>query len=97
MTRELFVYWHVAEQQAAAAENAARQLQRSLCQAQPALVARLYRRAVGERSTLMETYALPDSGVDEALQQHIEAAAAQTLAPWCADGRHVEVFENCSR
>ncbi|HZF79374.1 MAG TPA: DUF4936 family protein [Rubrivivax sp.] len=94
MTRELFVYWHVTGA-SAAAEAAARQMQDRLCVAHVGLVSRLYRKVDSGRCTLMETYALPGSGIDTALQQRIEAVAAQALAPWCAGGRHVEVFEDC--
>ena len=94
MSRELFVYWHVAGA-SDAAEAAARQMQDGLRAAHVGLVSRLYRKVGSDRCTLMETYALPGSGIEEALQQQIEAAAAQALAPWCAGGRHVEVFEDC--
>lgn len=96
MRRELFIYWRVPLGQAAGAEAAARQMQRGLREAEPALAARLYRRSDGERATLMETYSLPATGIGSALQQRIEDAAASSLAAWCADGRHVEVFEDCS-
>ena len=94
MSRELFVYWHVSGD-SAAAEAATREMQRLLVAADPALVARLYRKVGDGRCTLMESYALPGRGIDAALQRHIEEAAAAALSPWCGDGRHVEVFETC--
>lgn len=99
MQRALFIYWRVAgsaldSHQAAAA--AARQMQAALCEAEPGLVARLYRKADGDGCTLMETYALPGGDIGPALQQRIEATAARILATWCAGERHVEAFEDCS-
>ena len=95
VTRELFIYWRVAGA-SRQAEAAVHLMQQRLRDAHPALVARLYRQADEGRCTLMECYALPGSGVDTALQQQIESAAASALAPWCQGGRHVEVFEVCS-
>lgn len=95
MSRELFVYWRVAGS-TADAEAAARQMQARLRGAHPGLVARLYRKLEDRRLTLMETYALPGPGIDAALRALIEAAGAAALAPWCTEGRHVEIFEDCS-
>ena len=95
MSRELFIYWRVAGA-LHDAEAAAQRMQQCLRDTCPALVARLYRKTDEGRCTLMECYALPGPGVDPALQQQIETVAAQTLALWCQDGRHVEVFEDCS-
>ena len=95
MSRELFVYWRVAGA-VADAEAAVRQMQRRLRDGHPALVARLYRKVDDGGCTLMETYALPGAGVDTALQRQVETSAAAALAAWCPDGRHVEVFEDCS-
>ena len=97
MQRELFVYWRVAGGAGAAqaAQAAARQMQAALAEMAPGLVARLYRKLDGGGCTLMETYALPGTGIGCALQQRIEAAAARALASWCRNGRHIEVFEDC--
>lgn len=96
MARELFVYWKLdaARAESAAAATAAMQLE--LQQAQPGLLARIYRRSDtrGEVATLMETYACADAaGVGPALQDAIEAAAARHLQAWCAGQRHVEAFD----
>ena len=96
MRRELFVYWRVAGDADAALAAAAR-LHAGLRASEPALVARLYRKADATGCTLMETYALPGAGIDATLLQRIESQAAHQLSPWCAAGaRHVEVFEACS-
>jgi hypothetical protein len=60
----------------------------------PGLQAGLFQR-LNDRSdvvTLMETYKRQDADVDPTLQAQIEKASA-VLAPWCAAGRHVEVFD----
>jgi hypothetical protein len=95
VNRELFIYWRVAGS-AADAEAAARRMQAELRALHPALVARLYRKLDDRRVTLMETYALPGIGIDAVLQRQIEAAGFPALAAWCTEGRHVEVFEDCS-
>jgi len=87
---ELFVYWHVAPEQAAAAEAATRDFQSQACARHPGLQARLYRRRDGERArvTLMETYASPNG-----LPPDLAEVAADALAAWAASPRHVERFE----
>ena len=94
MSRELFIYWHVAPDQLAAAGAAMAAFQQTLQQQHAGLVARLYRRsdAGGDRATVMETYALP-GGVSDAVQTAIVAQSAQAAAAWCHGARHVEVFE----
>ena len=94
MGRELFVYWHVSGD-SAAAQAAARQMQADLMAFNAGLVARLYRKIGAGRCTLMETYAVPGCDLDAAMQRQIEQAAAVALSAWCIDGRHVEVFEAC--
>jgi hypothetical protein len=97
VSRELFIYWRVTGS-AAEAEAAARRMQGELRGRYPALVTRLYRKLDDRRSTMMETYALPGIGIgiDATLQRQIEAAGFPALATWCTEGRHVEVFEDCS-
>jgi predicted phage gp36 major capsid-like protein len=92
MARELFVYWRVAQADAGLAEAALARMQQTLCRQHPVLVARLYRRADAETTTLMETYATP-AGVDAALQTAIAAAAERDLAAWRGAVRHVELFD----
>lgn len=92
--RRLYVYYRVAEAQLAVVVEAVRAMQARLCRDHPGLEARLLRRPDvrdGE-VTVMETYAHVD-GVDAALQAAIAAAAATSLPPGLAAGRHVEVFE----
>ena len=86
----LFIYWHVAPDQVAAAESAARDFQTRARAGHPGLQARLYRRSDGDRDrvTLMETYASPDGLPTELADQ-----AAQALASWAMDGRHLERFD----
>jgi hypothetical protein len=93
LPRALFVYYRVAEADAAAAADAVKQCQAGLRLALPGLHCQLWRRpeAPTGEVTLMETYAAPD-GIDEALAQRIEAQAAQALSPWLRGTRHTEVF-----
>lgn len=88
MTRELFVYWHTGPALAAGALAAARCFQRTLCDAHPGLVARLYRRddAACGRVTVMETYAAP-AGLDDSIWAAVRAPA------WCPGTRHLESFD----
>ena len=86
----LFIYWHVAPADAAAAEAAARDFQ-ARCRIQyPGLQAHLFRRQDGDRArvTLMETYACA-AGVPNTLRADAETA----LTRWALSGRHVEIFE----
>lgn len=94
MSRELFVYWHAAPEQAAAAQAVVGTWQRRLAASNPGLVTRLYRRSDerGERVTLMETYARA-GGIDDALQATLVAEGNRETAPWRQGARHVEVFE----
>lgn len=102
MARELFIYWKVPQAQAEAAHAAATALLQALAQSQPALQARLLRRADeaasrGPQATFMEIYRAPAGGVTAAQQQAIEAAAAVALAALGGQGgpqRHIEVFES---
>ena len=94
MSRELFIYWHVAPDRLAQAGEAMAAFQRTLQQQHAGLVARLYRRSDEDRgrATVMETYAMP-GGVTDAVQTSIVVHGAQAAAPWCEGARHVEVFE----
>jgi Domain of unknown function (DUF4936) len=94
VTRQLFIYWKTPRVTVAQARSAAEEMQAQLRSARPGLLTRLYLRVdePGVGATLMETYAVPGAGVDQALQAQI-AHTAQALAPWCSNGRHVEVFE----
>jgi hypothetical protein len=95
-TRQLFIYYRVAEAQAEAAMAAARQMQAALAAHRPGLRTALLRRpdTADADVTLMETYAVDAAiaphGVDAALQAEIERLpriAARTV--------HVEVFDAC--
>ena len=98
MSRELFIYWHVAPDRFDAAGAAMAAFQQTLQQQHAGLVPRLYRRSDADsgRATVMETYAMP-GGVSDALQTAIVVQSAQAAAPWCNGVRHVEVFEPLPR
>ena len=94
MSRELFIYWHVAPGRLAEAGAAMAAFQQALQAQHTGLVTRLYCRSDDDagRATLMETYALP-GGIPQALQTTLVVQGAQAAAPWCEGSRHVEVFE----
>lgn len=94
---ELFVYYRVAPDDAAALGAAAQAMQAALRSAHPGLDARLLRRpeVAQGRLTFMEVYALPPAGIDAGLRGQIEAAA-EALAPWVHGERHTEVFVPCA-
>ena len=95
--RELYVYYRVPHEAAAAARAAVAAAHAALRARHRGLVARLLRRAdaadPARPDTWMETYALPGAaaGVDAALEAAIEAAAAP-LAGLIEGRRHVEAF-----
>lgn len=91
--RQLFVYWKVGREHAAAAHEAAAALLTTLREQHPQLEAQLLRRAEesADKLTFMETYQAP-GGVGLEVQAAIEAQAAVTLAACGAPPRHVEVF-----
>jgi Domain of unknown function (DUF4936) len=93
VTRQLFIYWKTPAETADAAQAAAATMQSGLRVAMPGLQARLFRRseAAGAQVTVMETYAMTGASLTPAQQDQI-ALAASTLAAWCPQGRHVEVF-----
>ena len=99
--RELFVYYRVRSADAATALAAVQELQASLREIHPGLVARLLRRPedVDASQTWMETYATDPrrdpAGVSPQLQAAIEAQAGAMLPP-LAGPRHTEVFVACA-
>lgn len=102
--RELFVYYRVAAEQAAAAASCAGAFQATLCSAHSGLRARRMAREPVSSSaevdpTWMETYAIDAvacaDGVTPALQAAIEQAAA-VLQPFLRSPRRVEVFIPCA-
>ena len=94
MTRELFVYWRADGANAEAATKAVQAFQCELGRTLPGIQARLYLRSDAREGsvTLMETYALT-SGLSDAQQADLLAAASQALAGWARGERHVEVFD----
>jgi DNA-binding transcriptional regulator LsrR (DeoR family) len=91
--REIYVYYRVAQADAAAAAGRVRSMQAGLCASHPGLQARLLRRPVvaTDLQTWMEVYSIA-GGVGEALQQEIESAAS-SLLDVIQGPRHCEVFE----
>jgi hypothetical protein len=99
--RELYVYYRVPSTAVARVERELIELQAVLRASHPGLRARWLRRPAepGEAQTWMETYAVDPAvapaGVDAALEQAIESAAAQRLTG-IEGPRHVEVFLACA-
>jgi hypothetical protein len=100
--RELFVWYRVSEPNAARVRAEVEAMQRSLVEGCPTLDARLLIRAEGSGvQTWMETYRLREpsptnpSGIDDALQARIEAAATPIIA-WLEGERHAEAFDRIS-
>lgn len=95
--RELFVWYRVRRERADEARAAVLDLQRSLQDRWPGLVARLLVREEVESSTWMETYSLAPrsagdgAGIDAAIEAAI-AAAALPLERLIDGSRHVEAF-----
>jgi hypothetical protein len=100
--RELFVWYHVDERNAAAARTAVEAMLRSLEASVAGLHARLLIRRDADRQTWMETFARSspaagkDPGIDAATEAAI-AAAAVALRPLLASDRHVEAFDVVGR
>ena len=96
--RELFIWYRVASEGAAAAHCAVKAMQQALVTDHPGLTARLLIRsdAAARLETWMEIYALAASadGVDARLEGSIEARA-RPLAAFFASPRHAEAFELC--
>lgn len=95
----LYVYFRVADADAAACVAAVRGFQAQLMKTWPALRCEVLQRAQEDGlagRTLMETYALPGAGIDAALRQRIEHDAAAALGALVAGTRHVEAFEPCA-
>ena len=93
MSLELFFYWRVAADDAAAARHAAASMQASLRLAHAGLVTGLYERAdpAGSTVTLMETYRTP-GGITAPLQAALVAAGDAALLRFCQGPRHLEAF-----
>jgi hypothetical protein len=97
--RELFIYYRSPEDQAAEVLRRVRRFQAALVERHAGLMTRLLRRpdSIDGAHTWMETYSMDTmhDGVDTALQQEIETAAACLRG--CISGeRHTEVFEPCA-
>ncbi len=91
MSRRHYVYYRVAQADLAPAVAAVTALQSALRARLPGLGAELLRRPAAKdgQVTLMEVWTF-GAGHDV---QAVEAEAAAAMAPWCRDGRHLEVFE----
>ncbi len=98
--RELFVWYRVADDRSAHVRDEVVTMQRKLEATSPGLRARLLiRTEANGLQTWMETYALRDGdagGIDEAMQERIEAAAAR-LGRWLDGPRHAEIFDLADR
>lgn len=92
MSRQLYVYYRVAEADLPAVAHAVRDCQSSLMQASPGLRCELLRRPELREGqfTLMEIYQSAD-GIDNAQQTRIDAALEALNLP-LAGPRHTEVF-----
>jgi Domain of unknown function (DUF4936) len=92
--RQLFIYWKTPAATVDQAQHAAAAMQGELRAAMPSLRTRLFRRSEAPQTqvTLMETYAMDGTDLSPATQDQI-AQAALSLAAWCPEGRHVEVFD----
>jgi hypothetical protein len=90
----LYVYYKVAEADAAAVATAAKRMQGALQASIPGLVAGLSRRPEVREGlvTLMETYIHPNLPTDPSITARIEKAAA-SLAPWRKGRRYSERFD----
>jgi len=96
-SRELYVYYRVAQADVQAAQQTVRAFQERLRELHPGLVARLLQRSEerAEGVTLMEVYAFDDGQrrvIDPGLRLHIEEAAA-ALTPLLSSPRHNEAFD----
>ena len=94
--RELFVWYRVDRVHADRARVEVEAMQRKLEAERKGLQARLLVRRDGDGpQTWMETYAMSaahETGIDDALQARIEAAAS-VLREWLDSDRHVETFD----
>lgn len=93
---QVFVYYRVRAEDAAAAIAAVQACQARLRLTWPGLVCTLSRRAdeAAEHVTLMETYAHAD-GVAAAARREIERELGTAVQAWRLGERHVEVFVPC--
>lgn len=93
--RHLFVYWKVDPAAVGDAVAALIAVHQALRREIPALEAHVFTRASDHTpATVMESYAMvrPD-GVDDTLQQRIDACAAAATAAWRIGPRHEERFD----
>lgn len=95
--RELFIYYRAPQENASALHAEVSRMQTELRARHPGLQARLLRRpeAADGLHTWMETYALPQEGLNDALQGEIETAA-RAWSHWIVGPRHVERFIACA-
>jgi hypothetical protein len=95
--RELYVYYRVPNDAAAAATREVAALHDEVRAAWPGLEARLLRRPESSagQQTWMEIYVRAPAGVDAAVQGDIEARAARLLTH-LSGPRHIEVFLACA-
>jgi len=100
--RELYIYYRVRLDAAAAALPAAQAMQARLRAQHPGLAARLLRRPndPGRPPTWMEIYTYQRDGappgVTRAMEADIAVAAASALATFVDGERHTEVFVPCA-
>ncbi len=96
-SRELFIYYRIANGGAARAGDIVTAYQARLRARHPGLNARLLHRPEEHlgRQTWMETYQYAARGIDDALAAEIEHEAL-ALAPLLQGSRHVEAFVACA-
>lgn len=96
--RRLFVWYHVAETDAAALLSAARALHGRLQEAHPGLRCELLQRPqmAGGQRTVMESYALEPAGIDPVLHAEIEQQALAAIGGLIHGPRHAEIFDPCA-
>ena len=99
--RELFIYYRLRSENAAAAEAVVHEFQATLRRQHPQLIARLLQGAdaTGTNRTWMETYSIDPRrdavGITAAMQADIEREAG-ALRPWLDGSRHTEAFVACA-
>lgn len=98
---KLYVYYRVAQAQAAEVIAAVNALHSELAARHRGLYCSLMERAAGDEAstldglTLMEVYAHED-GIGAALAAQIERVAQARLGAWLLGARHIEVFVPCA-
>ena len=100
---QLYVYYRVAQAQAAEAIDAVNALHAELAAQQRGLQCSVLQRAGGSAATvadsltLMEVYRLEGGvGIGAALAAQIDRSAQVRLGAWLLGERHVEVFVPCA-